>query len=111
MSIEEVKAAVTAKLEAGIGAMAAQLEDAIREKVSEHFPPASEPGEPPHERTNYADTITTEQSGTEARVGSDSPHALFLEIGTERMAARPHIVPTVTEQAGEMQRAFAEAVT
>jgi HK97 gp10 family phage protein len=68
------------------------LKNAIKEDLSEPFPPASEPGEPAHKRTGrYRASISHEvdKEALTARVGSNLLYAKFLELGTVNMAARP----------------------
>ena len=42
-------------------------------------------------------------------VGSDVSHALFLEIGTHKMAARPFLRPAVKANRRKINKIFAEA--
>ena len=80
----------------GMKAAAEFTEEKMKELVSIPYPPASEPGQPPHLRTgDFRDAITHEVSsdGKIARIGiakaADCPYARLLEIGTDEMAPRP----------------------
>ncbi len=83
------------------GAMAdygSELTKELRQSISTKYPPASSPGNPPHRRTGKlhasASTDTNERGQTViTTVGTNAPYAGFLEEGTSRMAARPHIDP------------------
>jgi hypothetical protein len=68
------------------------LKNEIKEAVSEPSPPVSDPGEPAHKdtgryRASWAHEVDKEK--LEGRVGSNMALALWLELGTQNMAARP----------------------
>lgn len=70
------------------------LKNAIKEDLSEPFPPASDEGEPPHKRTGRLRASMSHEVDKEAltaRVGSNVLYAKFLELGTVKMAARPFL--------------------
>ena len=64
---------------------------------------ASAPGEAPADRTGVlkrsADYIV--RGGTQLEVGESAPYAKYLEDGTARMAARPHVKRTREERSRE----------
>ncbi len=82
------------------------LVPAIKQTISEFSPPVSEPDMPPHTRVGVLDhqgflslieSIRAWIDGTGAVViGSDGcPYGLYLEVGTQHMAARPWLQPTL----------------
>lgn len=63
----------------------------IESLLHEPYPPASLPGEPPHERTGtLAGSYEAWTEGSVLYIGTPVFYAPFLEFGTSRMAARPH---------------------
>lgn len=73
------------------------LEDRAK-RLDIAYPPSSDPGENPHRRTgDLKEKVEYEiqQTGsvTMLTVTETSDHAAFLENGTSRMAARPHMGP------------------
>jgi hypothetical protein len=64
-------------------------EEAFRNGMSKHFPPASAPGDWPANRTgNLKASISSEVGGDEVTVGTGMPYSGFLRNGTSRMARR-----------------------
>jgi hypothetical protein len=80
--------------------LAAQfLQAQLRRDVGKRYPPASRPGQPPARRTGayqaslYARPI---KGGGGVVAGSEMPRLFrWLNLGTRRMAARPHFERTV----------------
>lgn len=76
---------------------------ALRDSQGRYVPSA--PGEPPRPRTGNLRRsyhVTLDEPALTAKVGSDpaiAPYAVFLELGTRRMEARPHLVPAMEYQA------------
>ena len=76
----------------------------IKEDIATQYPPASEPGTPPHRRTgNLQDGVfsVTENQGWQVvsniasdRAGGDEHVPSYLEFGTSRMAPRPYMMPS-----------------
>jgi len=59
-------------------------------------PSPSPPGHAPAAPTGrLRSSITHEVEGTTGRVGTNVKYALFLELGTERMAPRPYLRPAL----------------
>ena len=60
----------------------------MRDLVSEPFPPASKPGDPPHKRTGTLQQSIhwTAPSPLVRQIGSSAPYALYLEFGTGERA-------------------------
>ncbi len=90
------------QVEAALMAAGAEMTAELKESISEPYPPASAPGEPPHLRTGQlaagiGSRVTRQANGSQLtifsmRVGrSIVPRA--LEFGTSRMAARPYMGP------------------
>ena len=102
----DVRAHVTPNLFAGVTAqLEARFEDAIREvaevgqksaKALVSGPSPSAPGNPPGIITgNLRDHITIAQADRYHWILlSGAYYALYLELGTWKMAARPHMRPT-----------------
>jgi len=91
----------------GVDDAGAFLVEAIKEKISIQGPPPSKPGEPPHIDTgrliaSYDHAI--EARSLTAHVGTPTPYAAHLEEGTDTMAARPHVIPSLLEQADKIAR-------
>lgn len=65
-----------------------------RDRISDSYPPASEPNTPPHRRSSdlyesvNAGVIVDDDKVT-VECGSPLDYAEFLEYGTDRMAPRP----------------------
>lgn len=49
-----------------------------------------------------AESIQVVNEGTHAEVRTDAPHAVYVELGTRRVAARPFLVPAVEALRGRM---------
>lgn len=84
----------------------AVLVPAIRETVSILGPPPSEPGYPPHVRPEWQrkptdpphlrDSIAAWEEDGAVVVGcTGNFYGIFLELGTQNMAARPWLLPTL----------------
>lgn len=70
----------------------------------------SQPGEAPHKMLgNLQRSIAhaMETDGSAAYVGSNLPYALFLEVGTSKMEARPFFRPTLIVEADVLGRIIA----
>ncbi len=94
MSIESFIRSVEADVTAFLHDEGEQAVAELREQLSEPYPPASDPGDPPHRRSGQlASSIVYSLTGTTLRIGSTDPKAQYLEYGTERMAARPFLRP------------------
>lgn len=79
-----------------------------------HVP--SKPGEPPNADTRQLDTsihpILTQETGPvlKAEAVADAPHAVPLEVGTSKMAARPFMAPASRRKRGEAIELVRKAV-
>jgi phage gpG-like protein len=79
---------------------AALVETAAKQEVGGAWPPPSQPGEPPHLRTGRLRTsiswrLGADEAGLYADIGSNVEYAGYLELGTDRMAARPFLRPAL----------------
>lgn len=77
-----------------LGRRAVAVESEMKRLVNESFPPASTPGESPHKRTGRLQTsiawrLGEDAQGLYAQIGSSVEYAIYLEQGTDQMAARP----------------------
>lgn len=75
-----------------------------------HVPSA--PGEPPNADTRQLDTsIETQRTKPlHSRVVVDAPHAVSLELGTSKMAARPYAKPATRKKRAEVVEGVRKAV-
>jgi HK97 gp10 family phage protein len=69
----------------------------------------SHPGEPPKVlygrlRQSIAHVVARQGADVAARIGSNVVYAPFLEYGTNRMAARPFLRPSLEENRDEIRR-------
>lgn len=81
------------------------LTSAIQAKIGILGPPPSLPGEPPHVDTGElikSYHYVTDTANLSAAVGSDVEHSIYMELGTDKVAARPHVLPTLLENADEI---------
>lgn len=76
-----------------------------------HVP--SRPGEAPN--NDLGDLVrgiaTTQPEPLRATVTSSAPHALPLEVGTSRMAARPYMAPAANRKRKEVASTLAKGVS
>lgn len=95
----------------GASAIAAEAKHSITEgsiSGKGHIP--SEPGQPPNADTRDLDSkIEAAQTGAlTAEASSNSRHAVFMEIGTSRVAERPYMRPAAQkERAGILENVVA----
>lgn len=92
-------------LVAGMGRGGETLVAAIRAAIAEQGPPPSAPGEAPHRVTGALQGSydnATDEDNLQEFVGSTSVVAAYMELGTSTIAPRPHIIPTLLEQADEI---------
>lgn len=74
--------------------------DDLRQTLADDYPPASSPGESPHRRTGYLQESVSwgvDRFGPiyTLTVASTALYSVYLEFGTERMAARPFMAPAL----------------
>jgi hypothetical protein len=99
---------LTAAIDKGLGAAVTELRDKVKEDISTLFPPASEPGTPPHRRTGgLHEAVFAERAEpmhwaygygpvAPARPGSDRTKlGIWLELGTLTMDDRPILMKTL----------------
>lgn len=74
-------------------------EKRIKDSLSTPYPPASVPGEPPHERTGRLmksvrnNVATNGKYEIDLKLIADAPEAVWMEYGTEHIAPRPFMRP------------------
>ncbi len=83
---------------------AVAVETAAKEATGGAFPPPSLPGEPPHLRSgrlraSISWRLGEDELGLYADIGSNVEYAGYLEGGTDRMAARPFLEPSLSAAA------------
>lgn len=76
--------------------VAQEMEDDVKRRISEPYPPASDPGEPPHRRSGRlaedAGSVVVVDEGSKTvtvNCGTDVFYGEYLEEGTDRMEPRP----------------------
>jgi hypothetical protein len=76
--------------------IAEEIKEDARTRVSEAYPPASEPGTPPHRRSGNlmegiysVAAVDDGEKSVSIHCGTDVFYGVFLEQGTERMDPRP----------------------
>lgn len=112
---DAVAARLNERLHAGVEAAALAVLQYARQSVSRPNPTGrapSRPGEPPKMvtgelRDSLGAAVAVEGERVVAVVGAGARHALFLELGTRRMAARPFLRPALFNQRGEILRLVA----
>jgi len=85
--------------------------DAARQSISIQGPPRSLPGDPPHmDSQRLRDSLYDEvdAAGLKSRFGSTEEHAVYTEIGTPHMAARPWFLPAIVQKADDAARELAK---
>jgi phage gpG-like protein len=105
-------AALTAILESPAGPVGRDLarravlvETAAKESMGGGYPPPSQPGEPPHLRSgrlraSISWRLGEDAEGLYADIGSNVEYAYWVEMGSDRMAARPYLRPALPAAAG-----------
>jgi hypothetical protein len=81
----------------------------VRKEFSVPGPPRSLPGDAPHIDTSaliqsYFVDVAMNSTEMAFRVGATVPYVVALELGTSRMAPRPHLVPTLVTHADDIAR-------
>lgn len=76
-----------------------------------HVP--SKPGEPPNRDTGDLDRNieTVQVAPLRVEVSSNSAHAVHLEVGTSKMAARPYMQPAARRNKDEVTKLVRDAVS
>lgn len=91
----KVRKQLVRKIDAAMAALAEQTVAEMRAMASEPSPPPSAPGQPPHSHTGeLVNSIKDTTASLQFTIFSDSPHILYTEYGTHRMAPRPLFTPT-----------------
>lgn len=99
------------KLGDNIESAGEMLLEAIKQAISIQGPPASKPGEPPHiESGKLIESWEPEidRDALVARIASDVPHSVYLEIGTDTIEPRPYVAPTLMTKGDELAREIAK---
>jgi len=98
-----------AQYDARLGRAAEIVAAKQREFINTPYPPASSPGESPHKRTGnlQAKVAVTKPAPLVRRIGSSAFYALFLELGTRKMAPRPFLLKSLMETAQDVKNTVA----
>jgi HK97 gp10 family phage protein len=112
----------------GLNAVGEEVVRDIKDSISDPYPPASAGGSPPHKRTgNLRDgysaaavqardamgqftDATLEIRNTARSVGNGESYWDYVEFGTSRMEARPHIRPAMNRARGRMPATLARRI-
>jgi len=83
-----------------IARRAVAVESEAKRLLNDSWPPASTPGQPPHKRTARLQTsiswrLGEDEEGLYADIGTAVEYGVYLEFGTDRMAARPFMRPAL----------------
>lgn len=76
---------------------------------------ASAPGEPPAVdtgmlRASYGHQVTREVNGAVLEIGTGDQKAKYLEFGTSKMAARPHLRPVIARNQLKIRGTVADGI-
>jgi HK97 gp10 family phage protein len=76
---------------------------------------ASAPGEPPAPdtgqlRASYGHNVERELNGATVAIGSGSAYAAYLEFGTSKVAARPHLRPVIARNHGDIRDTVGDGI-
>lgn len=108
-----------------LGTIGAMLTVEVKRLLSQPYPPASVPGEPPHQRRgeeggllgSYDYWIEGDDTVAVGSGNADPPELpVYLEFGTTKMKPRPHLRPAVANllqggKGGQVGEAFVREVT
>ena len=106
----EVKRIIRVRLHTNLEAALGVIADETNAAISVVGPPRSQPGEPPHIDTKelYGSyDLAIKPNALEGSVGSSVEHAVYMELGTPTVKARPHFLPTILAQLQRVARLLA----
>lgn len=93
---------IQAHLDTNARAALKMIVDEMTAVVGSPYPPASNPGEPPHRRTgDLRSSISFTYANGKGQIAATSEHAGLLEYGTQKMSPRPFFFSTIAENEGE----------
>ena len=83
----------------------------IRQAISTPYPPASAAGQPPHLRTGELHGsvdyyVTANGVSADLTLRATADHAVYLEFGTQNMAARPFMRPEIARVRNDLPTTF-----
>jgi hypothetical protein len=112
---EDVKARLRAASVAAAEATVRHATAELKQVLSEPYPPASEPGQPPHTRTGagkdaVSATINPRDSSAGIYVKDTGKHLTYLEFGTRHVAPRPWFSVTLRRIMPDLYRIALQAV-
>lgn len=101
--------AMESRYSARLDSAAQLLQQRMQARIATQGPPRSKPGESPHRDSgDLQASVTVQSSGMVRRIGSPLAYAVYLELGTSKMEARPWLVPTLIESGPEAAAVVAE---
>lgn len=107
----QCRQAVHARLAKNLDEAAEYTEESLAALISVQGPPRSTPGNPPHmDTTELWQSIdhVTDTNALVATVGTDKEYAVYLEMGTSKMAPRPWFLRTLLFIQGALARILAQ---
>lgn len=99
MGLEQTIASMKERLRLELAAFGDEVVQDIRDTISQRYPPPSDAGSPPHQRSGAlaAGIVATVEEFVDAApqvtIESTAPHSRYLEKGTSKMEPRPFLAP------------------
>jgi hypothetical protein len=103
---EKISAQIHSAIDRRLDSAAIHLVNVAKQSLSTHYPPASQPGYPPHKRSNrLRGSVTWAPNGRFVRrVGTNVWYGKRLEEGDSGVEARPWLRPAFMAERLKMER-------